>query len=316
MKNPLPISCNICPRNCGVNRYLETGFCGAGTELMLNLAALHHGEEPPLSGKHGSGTIFLSWCNLRCVYCQNYNISTKGWGKVISSEELIGLMLELQAQGAHNINFVTPTHYSPQLKELIPEAKQRGLVIPIVWNSSAYESVQTLQGFSGLVNIYLADYKYAHGVYAKKYSHASDYSTIALAAIKEMFAQVGHLQVDADGIAQRGLIIRLLVLPNSLSGTKASLHKIVDMLGSETYISLMGQYYPAGVAENYPELNRGITEQEYDSILEAAISLGFNNIFTQELSCSNDWTPEFVENLQANNSPAIAMVNPCGSEIR
>ncbi|MDD2228448.1 MAG: hypothetical protein PHY48_03445 [Candidatus Cloacimonetes bacterium] len=293
MQYPQLVSCHICPRNCGINRYAETGFCGAGSGLKINLASLHHGEEPPISGSKGSGTIFFSHCNLRCVFCQNYSISSDGWGYESSALELAKMMLRLQEQQAHNINLVTPTHYSPQVIDAIKIAKDIGLTIPIVWNSSAYESLDTLESLAGLVDIYLPDLKYAYGVHAAKYSAAADYPRIALAAIKAMYAQSGNLQLDDSGIAKRGTIVRLLVMPNGLSGAQKSLLRLADEIGTEISISLMGQYYPAGKASEYNELNRGITMQEYQSVVDTAQELGFSNIFIQELSCSDIWTPKF-----------------------
>ena len=293
MQSPQLVACYICPRNCGVNRYTETGFCGAGSEVKINLATLHFGEEPPISGSKGSGTIFFSHCNLRCVFCQNYSISSDGWGSEASTLELAKLMLNLQTQQAHNINLVTPTHYSPQVAAALIMAKDMGLSIPIVWNSSAYESPQTLQRLAGLVDIYLPDLKYAYGIHAAKYSAAADYPAIAMAAIKEMYAQTGNLISDDNGIAKRGTIVRLLVMPNGLSGAQKSLLRLADEIGTEISISLMGQYYPAGKASEYSELNRGITEQEYQSVVDTAQELGFSDIYVQELSCCDTWTPKF-----------------------
>jgi len=288
-------SCRICPHDCGKNRNHETGFCQAKAALKVNLAQLHFGEEPMLSGTRGSGTIFFSNCNLRCVYCQNYTISQIGHGDEVSSEELVRMMLDLQGKGAHNINFVTPSHYSLQLVPVIKEAREQGLKIPIVWNSNAYDKVETLALLDGLVDIYLPDLKYAHSVYALKYSSAKDYPAVSRAALKEMHDQAGKLQVDEAGIAVKGLIIRLLVLPNGLSGTKDTLHWIAEELGRETHICLMAQYYPAHQASKYPELARGITEREYDAVCECALALDLPNVLYQELSCSADWTPDFKE---------------------
>lgn len=286
-------SCKICPRNCGVDRDKTPGFCGAGTRLKVNLTTLHHGEEPCLSGTRGSGTIFFAWCNLRCVFCQNYCLSVEGWGEEKSEGELAELMLALQSRGAHNINLVTPTHFSPQIVNALQAAKQQGLNIPIVWNSSAYEKPETLKRLAGLVDIYLPDFKYGHGIYAGKYSHAKDYPDIALAAIQEMFSQVGLLSLDPDGIATKGLLIRILVLPKGLGGSKKVLSLLADSLGTEITLSIMGQYYPAGKALDYPELSQGITPAEYAEVLETANQLGFEHLYIQELSSSADWTPLF-----------------------
>lgn len=288
-------SCTICPRNCGIDRYRNRGYCGAPAELMIDMATLHHGEEPPVSGSRGSGTIFFSWCNLRCVFCQNYELSHEGWGSELSTEALAELMLSLQDRGAHNINLVTPTHYSLQIISALELARQQ-LRIPIVWNSSAYEKVEILQRLSGLVDIWLPDYKYSHGIYAKKYSQAADYPEVAKAALQEMFRQSGHLQMDAQGMAVKGMLVRLLVLPHKLAGTKDSLRMLADTFGPELYLSLMAQYYPAGKAQNYPELNRGITNAEYEEALETAAELGMNNVFIQTDTGSKLWTPKFTNN--------------------
>lgn len=288
-------SCQVCPQNCGVNRYLSTGFCGADARLQINLAQLHHGEEPVLSGDRGSGTIFFSHCNLRCCYCQNHSISHLGWGTYYSAEECAKLMLKLQNAGAHNINLVSPTHYTIQLIEVIQIARSKGLNIPIVWNSNAFEHVKTLGLLRGLVQIYLPDYKYAHSLYSQKYSQAKDFPRLALQAIQEMYAQVGDLQFDAAGMAVKGVLIRHLVLPNGLAGTRKALYAIRETLGSEVSLSLMAQYYPNSEAASYPELNRGIDPGEYAEALDTAQSLGFSRIYAQELSASADWTPEFLQ---------------------
>lgn len=287
-------NCRICPRDCGINRYLQCGFCGANQYIKINIAQLHYGEEPCLSGSRGSGTIFLSHCNLKCVFCQNYMISVEGYGREISEEDIVQTMLNLQQKGAHNINLVTPTHYTIQLISALQKAKAEGLTIPIVWNSSAYEKPETLRLLKGLVDIYLPDFKYFHGVHAKKYSHAPDYPHYAFESLKEMFYQQGRLELDERGIAMKGVLLRLLVLPEGLSGTENALRKIAYELSTEISLSIMGQYYPAGEAGRYPELNRGIRQAEYKKVLDTALDLGFTSIYAQELSCSDFWTPRFV----------------------
>ncbi len=287
-------SCTICPRDCGIDRYHYRGFCGAPADLMVDLATLHHGEEPPISGTSGSGTIFFSWCNLMCVYCQNYELSHQGWGSVFGIEDMAELMLNLQDKGAHNINLVTPTHYTLQLIEALELAKKQGLGIPVVWNSSAYEKVGILHRLSGLVDIWLPDYKYAHGIYAKKYSQAANYPKVAKAALQEMYKQSGHLCMDAQGIAIKGMLVRILVLPGDLAGAKDSLRMLCDTFGHKLHISLMAQYYPAGDADVYPELNRCITEKEYEEVLDTAAQLNLENVFVQNDTGSKLWTPEFA----------------------
>ncbi len=192
-QNPELTHCIMCPRLCGVNRYQTTGFCSAPADLIINLYQLHHGEEPVLSGTRGSGTVFFSHCNLKCDFCQNYSISCRGWGETKTTDECVAILLELQTQGAHNINLVTPTHYSLQLIDVIKQAREKGLFLPVVWNSNAYEKVETLRRLEGLVDIYLPDLKYAAVIHSEKYSHATDYPTVARLALKEMHRQVGDL---------------------------------------------------------------------------------------------------------------------------
>lgn len=308
------LSCTICPRNCGVNRYKSTGFCGASAKLKLNLHTLHQGEEPCLSGTNGSGTIFFSWCNLRCVFCQNYSLSALGWGSELSESELATLMLNLQKQNAHNINLVTPTHYTLQIKTALTEARERGLSIPVIWNSGAYEKPELLRQLTGLVDIYLPDFKYGHGLYAAKYSQARDYPEVALEAIQEMYSQVGQLRLDALGLAEKGLLIRILVLPNGLNSGKKVLNMIAEHLGTGIQLSIMGQYYPAGDSELYPELQRGITKNEYDQVLNAALELGFNDIYTQELGSSQLWTPPFQGDSNLDIEGQSPVFNPVNGE--
>jgi len=310
MPYPEMENCRICPRNCGINRYQQVGYCGAGAEPEINLATLHHGEEPPLSGTRGSGTIFFSRCNLRCVFCQNYHISSLGWGRAISSSGLADLMLELQDKGAHNINLVTPTHFSTQIADALQQAKSRGLTLPVVWNSSAYEKVEILHSLQGLVDVWLPDYKYAHGIYARKYSQAVDYPQVARAALQEMFAQCGHLQVDAMGLARRGMLVRLLVLPHRLAGTTESLRMLAETFGTELHLSLMAQYYPAGKAEDYPELNRGITPEEYAEAIAWVQEMGFEHVYVQELKPTPQWTPEFKPDADISDTLEISVHHP------
>ena len=287
------INCQVCPQNCGVNRYETTGFCKAGFNLKINLAQLHHGEEPVFSGSNGSGTIFFSYCNLRCVFCQNYSISHLGWGTYYNEEDCAQIMLKLQEAGAHNINLVSPTQYTPQLVKTITIARENGLSIPVLWNSNGYENVFTLQSLAGLVDIYLPDFKYAHSFYSKKYSSAKDYPEIAIRALEEMFRQVGHLQLDSEGIAKKGILVRHLVLPNHLSGTKKVLYILYEHFGPELALSLMAQYYPTGKANEFPELNRSLKKEEYEEAVETAEALGFKNLYLQKIYSSPEWTPDF-----------------------
>lgn len=301
--HPELLACTICPQNCGANRYQGTGFCGAGADLRVNSCQLHHGEEPVLSGRGGSGTIFLSHCNLRCVFCQNHQISHRGWGNTTSEEECSQMMLRLEEAGAHNINLVSPTQFTPQLAASIRLARAAGLSIPIVWNSNAYEHPETLKTLAGLVDIFLPDLKYAHCAYSRKYSQARNYPAIALAALREMLAQVGFLQVSPAGLAAHGVLVRHLVLPNRISGTREVLYALHENFGPGIPISLMSQYYPAAEAHSHPELARGLRPQEYAEALELALSLGFELIYTQELAPSADWTPVFAPAISAANAP-------------
>jgi putative pyruvate formate lyase activating enzyme len=288
-------NCTICPQACGTDRYREAGFCGAGRQLKINLAQLHHGEEPVLSGTRGSGTIFFSHCNLRCVFCQNHEISHLGWGTHYTEEECADLMLRLQDQGAHNINLVSPTQYTPQLVSALTMARTRGLGVPVVWNSNAYECVDTLQRLKGLVDIYLPDYKYASADKALKYSSAPDYPVIALKAIHEMWKQVGELVVDEDDIALKGVIVRHLVLPNRIAGSAEVVRVLHREFGPSLALSLMAQYYTAGNAGSFPELSRGLKPLEYKEILDLLPEFGFEWVFAQDLDSSPEWTPEFHE---------------------
>ncbi|OQB05817.1 MAG: Radical SAM superfamily protein [Candidatus Cloacimonetes bacterium ADurb.Bin211] len=293
LQYPQLINCQVCPQNCGVNRYETTGFCKAGFNLKINLAQLHHGEEPVFSGSNGSGTIFFSYCNLRCVFCQNYSISHLGWGTYYNEEDCAQIMLKLQEAGAHNINLVSPTQYTPQLVKTITIARENGLSIPVLWNSNGYENVFTLQSLAGLVDIYLPDFKYAHSFYSKKYSSAKDYPEIAIRALEEMFRQVGHLQLDSEGIAKKGILVRHLVLPNHLSGTKKVLYILYEHFGPELALSLMAQYYPTGKANEFPELNRSLKKEEYEEAVETAEALGFKTLYLQKIYSSPEWTPDF-----------------------
>lgn len=305
--NPLTGLCNLCPRDCGIDRNLQRGYCGANNDIEINLGQIHHGEEPVISGSRGSGTIFFSHCNLKCVFCQNYGISQLGWGSVYSTHELAQMMLDMQEKGAHNVNLVSPGHYQAQIMQALEIAKTKGMSLPVVWNSNAYEKVESLKALEGLVDIYLPDCKYSYGIYSKRYSGTEDYPERALAAIEEMHHQVGDLVLDEAGIATKGLIIRLLVLPKRLSGISKSLDQIAQRLGTGVQLSLMAQYYPTHQAMNYPELSRGITAQEYEEALEAVQALGFERVWIQELSCSDTWTPSFRDPITGQNQREKAL---------
>ncbi|MBW4055644.1 MAG: radical SAM protein [Proteobacteria bacterium] len=276
-------ACDLCPHDCGVNRIKgERGICGAGLKPKIASATVHHGEEPPISGTKGSGTIFLSGCSLKCVFCQNFPISQFGNGEVITTRELAARMLKLQRQGVHNINFVTPTHYLPQILAALWLAIPHGLNLPIVWNSSGYEKVDVLQFLDGIVSIYLPDMKYSDDVSAAEISSAPGYCRINRAAVTEMLRQVGQLQVNDYGIAIQGLIIRHLVLPEGRAGTSETLHWIADNLGQETHVSLMSQYFPAHNALSLQGMSRKITSQEYDRAVSDLEDAGLEIGWVQE----------------------------------
>lgn len=302
--------CLVCPKNCGTDRYQSPGACGADYRIVINMATIHFGEEPMLSGpdaaqatsvttdstqgdREGSGTIFFSHCNLRCVFCQNYEISHLGWGKAFRPDEVLKVMFSLQQKGALNINLVSPTQYTPQLISILKMAKDEGLAIPIVWNSNGYEKVETLKQLQGLVDIWLPDFKYGYGVHAARYSAVRDYPAVALAAIEEMWAQSGALSTDARGIATKGMIIRHLVLPNGVSGSERIMRMIADTIGTEVTLSIMSQYYPTAKASGYAEISRSITASEYQKVLDTVQELGFSNLYIQELRVTPDWTPRF-----------------------
>lgn len=277
--------CKDCPRNCGAVRGSEekktVGYCRAPEKPKVARAALHFWEEPCISGEEGSGTVFFSGCNLRCVYCQNAEIANGMAGKEITVKRLAEIFLELQEKGANNINLVTPSHYYRQIKEALLLVKEK-LHIPVIANTSSYDSVAQLKEMEGLIDIYLADYKYADAELAKRYSHAPDYPEIAAMALKEMFRQVGEPVFSEDGKMKRGMIVRHLLLPGQKEDSKKVLRFLYDMFGDSVFISIMNQYTPMVKADDFPELKRRITEEEYEEVVEYAISLGIENGFIQE----------------------------------
>ena len=279
------MGCNQCPRKCNKERRegdtASYGYCQVSVRPKVARAALHFWEEPCISGEEGSGTVFFSGCNLRCVYCQNVEIAAGVRGKEISVERLAEIFLELQEKGANNINLVTPSHYYMQIKEALLLVKEK-LHIPVIANTSSYESVEVLREMEGLIDIYLADYKYASRELAAKYSHAADYPQVAAEALKEMFRQVGEPEFDERGMMKKGMIIRHLLLPGCLEDSKAVLHFLYDTFGDSVFISIMNQYTPLSHVEEYPELNRRVTEEEYEEIVDYAIELGIENGFIQE----------------------------------
>lgn len=276
-------SCAICPRNCKVNRLEDKhGFCKTGRLSRVYSYFSHHGEEPAISGKNGSGTIFFAHCNLRCAYCQNYEFSQLGKGREVGEKELAGYMLALQKEGCHNINFVTPTHVIPQILKALLLAIEGGLNIPLVYNSSGYDSAQTLRLLEGIFDIYLPDARYADSAISLKLSRAKDYPGVNQAALLEMHRQVGIARTDSDEAAESGLIIRHLVLPNNLSGTEEIMRFISHRLSKDTWISLMSQYFPCHRSEDYPEISRRITREEYGEAMSIMYSYGLHNGWVQD----------------------------------
>ena len=268
-------SCELCPRKCRVNRLEnEIGICRSGKELMVSSYGPHYGEESPLVGRGGSGTIFLTNCNLLCVYCQNFDISHLGVGQVRTESQVADFMLRLQRRGCHNINFVTPTHYTPQLIKATKIAMEIGLRLPIVWNCGGYENVRIIELLDGIVDIYMPDMKYSEIEPAKKFSNAPDYFPRVKEVVKEMHRQVGDLKIDDRGIAQRGLLIRHLVLPNDLSGSEKVLEFIAEEISTNSYVNVMSQYRPAGKARQYVELSRYPTREEFNNAINIARNLG------------------------------------------
>lgn len=286
-------ACDICPRGCLTDRSVETGYCGAHANPNVARAALHFYEEPCISGTAGSGAIFFSGCNLHCLFCQNYSISNDMVGREYDADGLAGIMLHLQAENAHNINLVTPSPHVIVIAEAIAKAKKQGLTIPIVYNTNAYDKVETLKLIEGLVDIYLPDLKYASAKISKLYSGAEDYFEYASRAVKEMYRQVGDLNISGDGVARRGMLIRHLVLPGSVDETRAVLDYIKREFSEKMHISLMSQYVP-GYEADFPPLNRKLLKREYQRATDYCASLGFKNVYVQKMSSAkSEYTPDF-----------------------
>ncbi len=278
------LNCTACPRRCGADRETARGFCGAPAVFKAARAAKHFWEEPCISGTNGSGTVFFSGCSLRCVYCQNRSISHDGFGKELTDAQLLRVFDRLIEAGAHNLNLVNPTHYAERLAPLL---RSYHSPVPVVYNSSGYERVETLQALEGLVDVYLPDLKYCTAEVARRYSGAEDYFPVAAAAIKEMKRQQPHDEFQ-NGLLQKGVIIRHLILPKNTNRSLEILRFIADTFGTETMVSLMAQYTPCGDLSAFPELQRRITAREYEKVVDALEALGFENAYVQERSSAGE----------------------------
>ena len=287
--------CDLCPRNCLVNRYEKVGYCRAKAKLKIALASIHMWEEPVISGRDGSGTIFFSHCNLGCIFCQNYKIRN-GYGKEITIKRFSEICLELQSRGANNINLVTPTHYVPLIRKGLIQAKNRGLIIPIVYNTSSYENEATIESMKGLVDVYLADLKYYDDSYAKKYSNCNNYFEVATKAIGKMIEQVGS-PIIHNGLMKRGVIVRVLLLPGLLEDAKKIIKYLYETYHDNIYISIMNQYTPVDKYV-YEELNNKVAESVYDELVNFADDIGVRNAFIQEGETQN---ASFIPNFNLEN---------------
>ena len=287
--------CNICPRNCKVDRLKgNIGYCRCNDKIKIALASIHYYEEPCISKENGSGTVFFSNCNLNCIYCQNYEISQKGKGREITVEQLAQIFLKQQAKGVNNINLVTPTMYAKHIKEALMIAKNEGLSIPVIYNTNGYESIETLKELEGLIDIYLPDLKYYSNELSKKYSKVDNYFDIATKAIQEMNRQVGRPTFNEKGIIQKGMMIRHLILPNHLQNTKHILKWIKESMPAGTYVSVMAQYFPTYQAKQDESINRKLTKKEYQEIENYLYILDLENGYIQELGeHEEEYVPNF-----------------------
>lgn len=289
--------CTLCPRNCKVDRKKATGVCNAPESYKIARAGLHFWEEPCISGKSGSGTVFFSGCSLKCVYCQNYILSHECYGKEISEKTLLNVFDKLVESGANNINLVNPTHYSDILSGTL---KKFNSPIPVVYNTGGYDKVEALKKLEGLIDIYLPDIKYFDSGISKKYSKAEDYFSVACEAVKEMKRQLPQDKFDENMLMKKGTIIRHMILPGNISQSIKILDYIADSFGTEAYVSLMSQYTPFGEAKNYPVINRRISKSEYKRVKDHLFSLGFENVYLQELSSAKE---EYIPDFNIDKSP-------------
>lgn len=275
--------CELCPRKCGVNRNLDKkGFCGGGKNIKIARAALHFWEEPCISGESGSGTVFFSGCTMRCIFCQNREISRGESGKLVSVDRLAEIFIELQQKGANNINLVTPMHFAPQITLALSIARENGLLLPIVWNTGGWELPETVESVKDFADIWLTDFKYFDNSLAEKFSNAKNYFENAAASLKKMVLQTGENIFDDNGIMKRGIIVRHLVLPGHTDDSKNVLRWLWENFGDKIWISIMNQYTPLCSDEQYPELMRTVTDDEYNAVIEYAVELGIENAFVQE----------------------------------
>lgn len=289
--------CNLCPRRCNAKRYNgQIGMCKCGNKIKIALSSIHNYEEPCISGKNGSGTVFFSNCNLKCVYCQNYKISAQGYGKAVEIEELARIFLKQQENGVNNINLVTPTPYVLEIIEAIKIARREGLSIPIIYNSSGYENIETIKMLNGYIDVYMPDIKYINNELAKKYSNADNYFYYAEKAITEMYNQVGMPIFNKDKIMQKGILIRHLVLPNNLKNTFMILDWIKETFGRNIYISIMFQYFPTYKAKEFNEINRKISIDEYNQVIKYINKCGFRKGYIQDLEDNEEkYVPDFID---------------------
>ena len=291
--------CKLCPHRCKINRMEgEVGRCKATDKIKISLVSLHQFEEPCISGINGSGTIFFSNCNFNCVFCQNYKISQEGMGQEVDIDFLSKSMIEQQEKGAHNINLVTPVMYVYHIIEAIKIARKKGLKIPIIYNSNGYENIETLKMLEGYIDVYLPDFKYADNELAQKYSKINNYFEITSNAIKEMYRQVGAPKLDENGIIQKGVIIRHLVLPEAIENSKNVLKWIINNIGKDVYISIMAQYFPTYKAKNMDKINRKLTKEEFKEIEDYMYELKIENGYIQELGeHEEEYVPEWGKGL-------------------
>ncbi len=286
--------CMKCPRKCLVDRKINKGYCGVGDELKIARASLHMWEEPCISGDTGSGTIFFSGCNLKCVYCQNYDISHNGFGKIISVDRLVEIFFELKNKGANNINLVTPSHYTDLIKKAIVLAKNKGFDLPFIYNSSGYDSVNSIKCLEGLIDVYLPDFKYIDNEVAYKYSKCNNYVSIVKDVIDCMYKQVGDVVISSDGLIKKGVIVRVLVLPGYISDSKRIIKYLYSKYKDGIYISIMNQYTPYGNLDKYPEINKKLSFDEYNDVVDYAVNLGISNAYIQEEgTCDENFIPCF-----------------------